>query len=424
MGFRIRQLVRAGTFVRLLASIVLATIIWGFVVWETNPEVTREFSNIAVTASNVPADMLIVGGLPSVDLTVKGPQDIVQGLVPSDVTASVDFSDVQRPGTEEYEIEVSAPSGVRTAEATPASIEVELSLIVTRSFPINIQETGERPASVTSVDVSTDLASVQGPLNLIEQIDSIVLPVDLEERRESFSEEVDLIARAQDGSTVDGVEISPAAVEVAVTFELTSLDVPVVVICACIVENRIEDIELVTAAAIPSTIRLSGPSSALTVISEIRTRPVDISSLEESGWKLDVELDTRDLPSSVSLSDLTVDVWVPISPSRVELPDVPIEIFGLSDDFTAELSHENVVVVVTGDDKTLIGPEALQLTAIVNLSNYDEVGTYDVAVGIVVPLGVSFEQVTPETVRVVISTASSTTNRLQDVDPDEFDSLR
>ena len=423
MGFRIRRLIRAGTFVRLAISIVLATIIWGFIVWETNPEITREFQNIAVTAEDVPADMIIVGGMPSVAVTLKGPEDDLRSLVPSDVTASVSFATVDQPGIDEYGVIVDAPSAVRKIIVEPSNIEVELDIIVTRTFPIELREETARPASVTSIDISADTASILGPQDQVDRVAAVVLPVDLEGRDESFNERVSIQAIGDDGTVVEDIELSPASADLTVTFEQTSRDVPVTVICACVIDDRLEEVELVTAAAIPSTIRLAGPSSDLADISEVRTVPVDISGLDESGWILDVELDALAVAETVSMSDLTVDVWVPIAPSRMEIADVPIEVIGLGDNLELEISDETVFVVVTGSDRALVDPQALDVKAIVDLTGLSS-GSFAVNVSIAVPPGISYEQVSPETVDVILRPQSTTANRLRDIEPESEDGVR
>lgn len=423
MGLRFRRLISAATFVRLATSILLAMIIWGFIVWETNPEITRQFPNIAITAENVPVNMQIIGGLPSATVTIKGPEDVVEDIVPSNITASIDFSIVEGPGINEFKVDVNAPSGVRKVIVEPSTIEVELDLIVTRTLPISLFEAETRPASITSIDASTEVASIQGPQDLVDQVDAVILPVDLQSRRESFSESVALVPVDVNGNPVIGVEVSPATVELSVTFESTSRDVPIIVKCACIVDERLEEIELTAAAAIPSTVRLSGPSSAFANIIEVETVPIDISQLEESGWILDVELDTRNIPDSVILSNATVDVWVPIAPSQLELQDVEIQAVGLGDGLRAEIDPESVFVVVTGSRDLLDDPNSLHVVAIVDLSDLSA-GSYTIDVEVAVPPGVTYENVTPESATVVISPVNSTANRLQEFFYDSTSGVR
>ncbi len=210
MGHRLRRLASAATFIRLVASVVLALVIWGFIVWETNPEITREYQSITVTPENVPPNMLIVGGIPSISVTLKGPQDVLQRVVLNDITASIDFSDANGPGIDEYPLAVDTPSGIRQVIVEPSVVEVELDLIVVRTFPIDLQENETRPVSVTSIEAATKIASVQGPKAHVDQVQSVVLPVDLQGHRESFVGNVDLIAIGANGEPVEGVEVSPS----------------------------------------------------------------------------------------------------------------------------------------------------------------------------------------------------------------------
>ncbi len=420
MGYRFRRLISPATLVRMAISVILALVIWGFIVWETNPEITREFQNIAITAENVQADMLIVGGLPSASVTVKGPQDVVEDMVPSDVTASIDFDDVDEPGTDEYEVSVDAPSGVREVIIEPETVEVELDLIVTKTFQIALQEDETRPPSVTSIDASTEVGSIQGPQELVDQVAALVLPVDLANHRESYSERVELIPLSATGAPVVGLEVSPATVELNVTFESTSKDVPVVVKCACIVDGLLAETVLTDAAAIPSTVRLNGPSSGLAGVESVETIAIDISQLNQSGWILDVALDTDTLPGSVNLSDQTVDVWVPVAPSRIELTGVTLQVLGADPALDVSLATETVAVTLTGDADVLADLEAEDVLAIVDVTDL-ATGSYTVDVEVVVPAGASYESVDPDAVRVTIAPGTSTANRLrlQDIGPDE-----
>lgn len=415
MGYRFRRIVSAATFVRLAISIVLAMFIWGFIVWETNPEVTREFAAVAVTPENVPADMLIVGSVPTVTVTLKGPQDIMRTVVASDVTASIDFSDVTSPGIDDYDVEAQTPSGVREVIIEPSTIEVELDLIVTRTFPTTLREDSPRPASVSAIDASTQIASVQGPQALVDQVDAVELVIDLGDQRESFTEEVPLVPVSETGNRVDGVVVSPSEVEFSVTFESTVKDVPVTVVCACIVDDQLEQIVLNNAAAIPSTIQISGPSSALESVSEARTVAIDISELDESGWILDVEIDSRAIPETVNYSDQTVDVWVQVNPERVEISDIPIKVLGLEPGLEAELSADSVTIIVTNSDEDFEEPGSLDLSAVVDLTDLST-GSYTVDVAVVVPPDVTYDQVFPRTVDVVLQPSSTSANRLREID--------
>ncbi len=410
MGHRIRRIISAGTFVRLAASIILSFVIWGFIVWETNPEITREFPSVLVAARNVPGDMLIVGELPTVSVTIKGPQDVIRGVGASNVAAWIDLGEIESPGIDEYEVQVEAPDGLRQVVIEPSVVEVELDLIVTETFQVVIREDEPRPANVSLASLSTELVSIQGPQDLVLRVEAVEALIDLSDRSASFTEQLELIPIDSQGTRVEGVSVSPETVELTVTFETTSKDVPVSVFCACIVDDRLQEMQLSTAAAIPSTVRLSGPASALATISSVPTIAIDTSALEESGWILDVELNLSAIPDSITVGERSVDVWVPVVPGRQELTDVPIDVFGLTSGLEATLSEESVSIVVVGAGVSETAELEQQIDALIDLRGLTQ-GTYTVDVAVVVPPGLSFEQVTPATVRVVIQIDTSLSNR-------------
>ncbi|HLT19171.1 MAG TPA: CdaR family protein [Thermomicrobiales bacterium] len=419
MGHRIRRIISAGTFVRLAVSILLAFIIWGFIVWETNPEITRNFPTIPVTARDVPGNMLVVGNLPTVSVTLKGPQSEMRSVVASDLTAWVDFSSAEGPGIDEYPVRVAAPDGARKIIVEPPRIEVELDLIVTETFQVVIREDEPRPANVANIELSTELVSIQGPEDLVSRVEAVEVPVEIGGRSESFSEQVEPVPVDAMGNPVPGVTVSPATITLSVTFESTSKDVPVQVICACVVDNRVQEIELATASPIPSTIRLSGPAADLAEIDVVRTTPIDISVLSESGWILNVELDLTDIPQTVTVPERAIDVWVPVEPTRRELRDVPIAVIGLGSGLEASLAEQTVSIVIIGGTEIDTLELEQRVTGVVDLRGLAP-GTYSVDVGVVVPPGLTYEQVQPESVRVVIQPVAASQARPGDFEEQFF----
>jgi YbbR domain-containing protein len=416
-------LISAAVFVRLAASLLLAFIIWGFIVWETNPERTRQFSALVPTAQNVPADMLIVGDLQPVTVTVKGPQDVVRGLIASDFTVIVNFENASGPGIDEYEVEVDAPSGLRKVDVEPSIIEVELDRIVTETFPVEMREDAPRPLNVTDVSLSAEQVAVQGPKALVDRVETVELPLEIGSRDESFVEEVAPVPVDSLGERIQGVSLSPAAVEVNVTFETTSKDVPVVVICACIVEGQLQEVELDDASPIPSTVRISGTASALEEINSISTLPIDTAGLDSAGWILDVELDIASLPGTIALSEQAVDVWIPVDPGRQQISDVEIGLLNADPSLAVRFSTRTVSIVVSGtvDDVQELDPAALK--AVVDVAGLGP-GTYTLDVQVVVPSGLTYENVDPDTVQVTIERLPQASDQSSQLTRDPLQMIR
>jgi YbbR domain-containing protein len=423
MGLRLRRLINAAVFLRLAASILLSFIIWGFIVWETNPERTRQFSGVVPVSENIPADMLIVGELPEVTVSVKGPQDIVRVLVASDFQVTIDFQNASGPGIDEYAVAVDAPSGLRQVTVEPSAIEVELDRIVTESLPVEMREAEPRPLSVTEVSLSTERVALQGPKALVDRVEAVEVPLVIGSRDESFVEDVTPIALDSLGERVQGVNLTPSTIEVAVTFETTSKDVAVLVICACVEDGQLQEIELEDASPIPSTVRISGTASVLDGIESIRTVPIDTAGLESAGWILDVELDLADVPGAVTLSEQAVDVWIPVDPGRQQISEIPIGLLNADPEFSVRLAAPTVTVVVSGtvDDVRQLDPASLK--AVVDVAGLAP-GNYTLDIQVVLPPGLTYENVEPATVQVTVERAAQIENQINELGRDPLQTVR
>ncbi len=219
---------------------------------------------------------------------------------------------------------------------------------------------------------------------------------------DSFTDNFDLIALGSDGNEVEDVTIQPQSIEVEVTFRTTERFVPVSVVCSCISDGNLEIQEFPEAAAIPSTVRVSGPEDALSEITSIPTQPVDVSGLTSAGWVLDVELDLSDISNEVEVDETTVDVWVPIEQQRLTFEEVEIEAVNVPDGFRAIVTPSLVSFVVGGTPEALEEFEGATPTAVVDVDGRES-GSYRLEVRVLLPPGLSYDDVEPSMADVTIS---------------------
>lgn len=387
---------------RIIISVLLALVVWGFISWETNPEVERTIPDVPVEARNVPENMQLVGELPTVAVTLKGPEDVMAGLSNTEISAYVNLEDVQSVGVTEQQVEVAAPSGLRVATADPSTISVELDAVITETFPIQLVETAPRPPNVASVTVSPEAAEVRGSRQEVSRVDRVIAEVTIGAETESFTKQVPTKAVTSDGTVVSDVTIEPAQATVDVTFSTTGKFVPITVMCACVQNNEVSVVTFPEAAAIPSTVRITGPENLVSEITEIRTKPIDITNLTESDWVLDVELDLTGIPNGVTVTETKVDVWVPIEQERLIFDNVPIEVVNLADGLQATVTPGRVTFAVRGSSEELQQLEGTTPLAIVDAKDR-EAGSYRVTVRVVVPPELTYEGVEPAEVQLTIT---------------------
>lgn len=408
MGSRIRRLASIDQITRIVISLVLAFVVWGFISWETNPEVDRTVQGIAIEVRNLPDDMQLVGELAPVSVTLKGPENLMNRTNSSEIVAYIDLADVTSIGRSEHAIQVDAPSGLRVIDPDPDRVEIVLDALITRTFPVETVEAAPRPPNVSNVSIDPTSAEVSGTRQQVLQVDHLETSIEITGESESFTKVSPILAVDSNGNVVEGVTVTPDQVSVTVTFSTTGKFVPVTVVCACIEDNQVSVEQFPEAAAIPSTVRITGPDNVISGITELLTTPIDISNLTESDWILDVELDTSKVPAGVTVSDTKVDVWVPIEQERLIFDSIQIIAVNLGEGLEATIDPGRVSFAVQGAAEELEQLEGVEPLAIVDATDRGP-GSYRVNVEIVVPAGLSYESVEPTEVQLTITEQAAST---------------
>jgi YbbR domain-containing protein len=399
--------IRIGTakVARLVLSLLIAFAIWAFVTNERDPDRTSTFTGLEVQGSQtLNPEFQIVESFPSVSVTVKGPQSVVQPMTNATLTASVDLSGISEAGTYEVDIDLAAPDGLRDVDYEPETIAVEVDSVVSQIFEITLIEPVNPPATLTSISVSSTQVRLIGVQQNVARVARVEVPVVLSGRTESFSFATQPVPVDIDGQPMaDTVRVEPQSVQVSVEFEVRAKSVPVIVQCACPVEGGgLEIRDLLTAIAIPSTVRVEGPEPLLAGISSVRTLPINIEALEVSGFLPNgAELDDSVLPDGVTLERQTIDVYVEIEQSIQSFSEIEIEIVNAPDTFVISLSPETVTFDLQGPAELVALLAEDPPLVVIDLDGLDA-GTHIVAPRIVLPPDVRVVNLQPTEIQVMI----------------------
>jgi YbbR domain-containing protein len=396
---------------RLILSLIIAFAIWAFVTYERDPERTQTFTGLDIQGlDSLSPQFQIVESLPAATITVKGPQSIVQGMSSADVTVSADLSDIDEAGLYEVDVEVSAPDGLRSVDVDPETITIEVDSVVSRIFDITVIEPVNPPATLTSINVSSSQVTLIGVQQNVERVDRVEVRVILSGRTDSFSFSAQPIPISVDGEEmVDTIRVEPQSVQVSVEFEVRSRSVPIIVQCACPADNGgLEIRDLLTAIAIPSSVRIEGPETLLAQVNAIRTLPINIEALETSGFLPNgAELDTSDLPEGITLERQSIDVYVEIEQSIQAFANQRIEIANAPADTQVRITPDTVSFELQGPTDTLVGMNADPPLVIVDLNGLDH-GTHMLSPRVVLPPDVRAVNLDPINVQVTIEPIPAT----------------
>lgn len=261
-----------------------------------DPVVTETFSNIPVQIVN---DEVVtskgyqysIESGESIDVRVRGKRSIVDNIKDTDLVAVADFNSMSNMYL--ITIETSCPQYsenelIVTARTETMAIKLEES--DTQSFNIRIVRQGEVREGyfIYNTILSTALMQVEAAVSQLAKIKEIVVEVDVEGRRESFSTIATPIAYDLEGNVIDAMKVnfSQATVNVDVGIHPTKeIEVDVKVIGEPAQGYYVEETNFA-----PSTIMIAGSQEDLDKLDKI-VLECDITGATEN-VDLQYDLDT------------------------------------------------------------------------------------------------------------------------------------
>lgn len=165
-----------------ILALVLALILWYFVVGEERAEVGLTVPLVLV---NIPRDLVVVNNVThGIDIRVNGPRSLVRSLSAEGLSKTLDLSNT-RPGSVTFSISaegIPLPRGVTITRIHPTQVTVVLEKQVRKTVSIRPKLKGrpEKGYEVHSVTVRPEQVEISGPEKALEGIDHLyTLPVEI-----------------------------------------------------------------------------------------------------------------------------------------------------------------------------------------------------------------------------------------------------
>ncbi len=285
-------------------SLLMATILWGYVIWETNPV-------IKPTIGNVPVQMLNTDSMEEKGLIILNPQDYtvdvkVQGkkkdagnIKAGDIRVTADLEGCGE-GEAVLELNVRTPENVSVVEVTPNKIVLNIDRITESEKEVRVIPDSPLPADaeIGSVTAEAEKVTVKGASTLVASVAYVSASIPTASMIDGESTQTaSLIPVDAQGVQVTGVNVIPKTTEVSTTVYYTKT-VPL------IVETSGEPAAGKTASiSVRENVTVRGRRNTIRNLSEIKGS-VDISGMSESG-SVAVRLE---LPGGVSLARGETDI--------------------------------------------------------------------------------------------------------------------
>lgn len=285
-------------------ALLIAIILWSYVMGIEDPEKTTKIRNVPVTLTNLSAldrqNLKIMNPQePTVNVEIAGRKSEIDKFIKSydkNILVQVDIS-----GYDEGQVKVPVTVGllnqglnIRLVSTEPREILFTIEKIITKNLPVEVETIGNLPSGYVLGDISIRPQNVlvEGPRTWVNEVTDVIATVDLANRTMSESNSFPIKIVDSKGNDVRGIEKNPNLVEI---------DIPVFRKIALPIELQtsgvLPDNYSITNIVInPSRVAITGDDS-IKNISKIDTKVVDINTLLDKS-AVEVELD---LPEGVQL---------------------------------------------------------------------------------------------------------------------------
>jgi len=387
-----------------ILSVLVAVILWVYVIGVQNPPTTQTVQNIPIQLLNTGA--LARNGLAvletsrqTVNVVVRGTRaDIAQ--YQDQLTAVVDVL-TDHSGERYIQVMVPPLSRLTIEEVRPANVLVKIENLVSVYKPLNIIFTGDvepntEPGRMT---IQPEQVRITGPQSRVEAVYDVRAYVPYNEISRAgsiFSLPVSVVDVY--GEPVPGLELSSERVSVDVLLYDTK-EVPLSVE----IIGEISELYEITALDVPQTIRIKGTRTALANVNAIQAEPVNISNVQMTS-----SLPVRPiLPEGIELArgfaNLRVNISVRgISRSSFEYSASEIDIQGLSAELHAHIDTQMVTLSAAGSEAVIGAMEQEDFTLSVDLQGLGE-GDHIVPVIVEHDQELNHLEVTPGEVQITIT---------------------
>jgi YbbR domain-containing protein len=352
------------------ASMALAFFVWLFATLQSNPVQERVFRTVAIQVAHNPNLIVTEQSRDTAIVTVRAPENIINQLVPDDVSVVADVS-AEGPGTYRVNLtpEVSRRASVDTS---PRQITITLEELREQLVPVKVVVGQEPPRGFEIIGAPTTSvrqALVRGALSKVQQVTAAVVTLNLSEQRGTLEGNYALTPVDAAGGLVTDVVLEPNVTDVAVEIGLRPGTRELRVVPNFLDETLPDGYALTGIVYNPQYVLVSGPQEVLDSIpGALSTEQIDLTGKTES---FQIEIAVR-VPYEdvfvVGSSLVRVEVGITALSTSRQFDDIPVRITGLPENYSAMLAPEDVTIILTGPRVELdaLTPEDLDVVA--NLS--------------------------------------------------------
>lgn len=299
MNFLYRLMKKENILARII-SILIACGLWIYVMTDQNPIIERSVE-VELKQANLPENMMVFNAPDRVTVKVRGSRSLITDDSEKLISASIDLKNVTE-GQQELPVKVSFSHG-DIISVSPEEVSVYVDTVSEKTVAVHPRVVGVFSDDLTlgSSKITPSEVTVRGATHRLKNINKVVAPVDVTDQKDNFQTVSDLVAVNDNGYDIPNMKIMPASVTVEATMvrQMITVDVPVKVIMK---GNLPDGVNVSKVEVVPKQVRITAPPSVLKDLTEVKTKPVDVSLLTGSiTMAAELDLPEKVIPETSSV---------------------------------------------------------------------------------------------------------------------------
>ncbi len=387
-------------------AFIFAVFLWFIVVNFDNPVGSSTFRDIPVQILNEDiitsaGEVYQVEGDKTVTVVVYATREVRQKLTSDNIVATADIKQIDSTGRlVPIEVTINGFSGETiTAEAIPRNLTIQREKSGKKVMSLTVDTGGINLADgyiLGDASVEPDQVTITGAESVLEQVDRAVARVDdVSGVSEDSVLPASLVLYDANGNELNQTQIGNNLGEKGLSVSVEVLKVKGIPVVFGVTGSPAEGYKYTGCISTPESVQVCGKSEDIDKISEI---DVPASAVDISGASAPIELTvdiTQYLPEGVNLVDensgnVTVTVKIEQEGTlSIDFMVSSIRINNLAENLQVSYEPDAEITFRFTGDEALLDTLDISNAVSVDLSDYDEAGTYDVPVRVNLPAGIS-----------------------------------
>lgn len=388
-----------------ILSVIIAIILWSYVMGIKNPDWPREYRNINVEFTNIEVldrqNLVVMDPQEAkINVSVTGRRSDMDGFTAANnIVAKLDLSGYSE-GQTRVPVLVSlkdSASTVRITDWEPSDILINIDRVVTEERTVNIRTEGQVSDDHTIGDLVAKPQTIllRGPRSWINEVAEVFAVVTINNRTATTNITAPIQLRDGQDNDVVGLEKNPSVIDITIPiYRKNTLPIEVVL------ENELPENYLVTEIeVVPGTIGVKGGNN-IADLTSIKTKPIDVNLLLENP-SIEVELD---LLENVDLLDpnerITINAVIErIATKKFDFEFSEIDIRNLDESLLLEENNRTISLTIIGTESSLETITKDILKPYIDLSDFIE-GEHETAIEVEKIEGLTIESIEPEIITI------------------------